>query len=48
VDFFAVTAQVRLWHKADMPFVSVNVRFWGLLLRKMTIGPHFALRKSLL
>ncbi len=22
-------ANVRYWHLADMPFISMNVRFWG-------------------
>jgi len=28
VDFFAVTAQVRLWHKADITALLIHVCFW--------------------
>jgi hypothetical protein len=26
---FVATHDVRLWHKADIPFALSNVRFWG-------------------
>jgi hypothetical protein len=43
VDFFAVTAQVRLWHKADIPNALTNVRFWGV---KRTLVSHSAMSAS--